>query len=377
LPDLRQTRSGMPLEVKSPDSPRSFRTWRQSFSRKILAGSSHRRLPFAVATIAVVAVIGAADFLTGFELSMLAFYFVPVCLAVATVGWRFGVLAALISVGTWLAGDIAAGAHYASPLVPIWNAVIALSAYLVVIWLLANVMALHREMESRVKQRTAALTDEIAERERLEREILEISERERRNIGHDLHDGLGQHLTGTALVAQALGAQLAARDAPEAGEMKAIVALVEEGIDQTRSLAKGLLLAEIESDGLATALNEFALATRAQYRVDCSFQSEGRIALDKAGVATQLYRIAQEATRNAIRHGHSHRIAISLAGVGPDLLLQVNDDGSGLPPVGKRRQGLGLRIMAHRAAMVGASFSVEARPEGGTLMQCRLLLPSP
>jgi len=138
-----------------------------------------------------------------------------------------------------------------------------------------------------------------------------------------------------------------------------------------------LLLAEIESDGLATALDEFALATRVQSRVDCSFQSEGRIALEEAGVATHLYRIAQEATRNAIRHGHSRRIAISLAEVGPELLLQVKDDGSGLPPAGKRRQGLGLRIMAHRAAMVGASFSVEARPEGGTLMQCSLPLSSP
>lgn len=324
----------------------------------------------------MVAVIGTADFLTGFELSMLVFYFIPVSVAVATVGWQFGVLTALISVGTWLAGDIAAGAHYASPVVPIWNALIALSAYLVLIWLLASVMALHREMESRVKQRTAALTDQIAERERLERVILEISERERRNIGHDLHDGLGQHLTGTALVAQALGAQLAARLAPEASEMKTIVALVEAGIDQTRSLAKGLLLAEIERDGLVTALVEFAASTSVQYRVECSFHSPGPIALEETGAATHLFRIAQEATRNAIRHGRARRIRISLVARGAELFLQVLDDGRGLPPATLRGQGLGLRIMARRAAMVGASFSVEAQPEGGTLMQCRVPYPT-
>jgi signal transduction histidine kinase len=355
----------------------SRQTWRESFWRRLLGEKPRARWPFVIAAGAMVAVIGAADFITGFELSMLVFYFIPVALAATTVGWPVGVGTALVSVGTWLAGDIAAGARYASPLIPIWNALIALSAYLVIVWLLANVMALHREMEDRVKQRTAALTEEIAERERLERVILEISERERRNIGHDLHDGLGQHLTGTALVAHALGEQLSARNAPEAAEMKTIVGLVEAGIDQTRSLAKGLLLAEVESEGLASALQEFAAATRSQHGVDCRFYSAGGIALAETGAATHVYRIAQEATRNAIRHGRAKKIAISLAAAGKELRLEVRDDGVGLPPPAGRGQGLGLRIMAHRAAMVGGRFSVEAQPKGGTLALCRLPLPKP
>ena len=146
-----------------------------------------------------------------------------------------------------------------------------------VIWLLASVVALQREMEQRVRQRTAALTEEIAERERLEKAVLEISERERRSIGRDLHDGLSQHFTGTALVAQALGVKLAAREAAEAQEMKKIVALIEQGIEQTRNLAKGLLLAEIERDGLVTALEELAVTTRTQFRVEVELRREGAI----------------------------------------------------------------------------------------------------
>src|ERR1700678_3195177 len=164
------------MSAPDPGEPRAgaFRAWREGFWRRPISVSdppSRRR--YMAATFALVAVIGVADYLTGFELSFLVFYLVPVCLAVASVGWRFGTLTAVLSVATWLAGDILAGAHFANPFVPGWNALIALCTYLVVIWLLASVIGLHRAMEERVRQRTAALTDEIAERVRLEKAVLE------------------------------------------------------------------------------------------------------------------------------------------------------------------------------------------------------------
>jgi len=324
------------------------------------------------ATFGLVAIIGVADYLTGFELSLLVFYFLPVCLAVAAVGWRFGAITAVLSVATWLAGDILAGAHFANPFVPGWNAVIALGTYLIVIWLLASVIALHREMEGRVRQRTAALTEEIAERVRLEKVVLEITERERRAIGHDLHDGLSQHLTGTALVAQALGVKLAARSAPEATEVAKIVALIEQGIEQTRSLAKGLLLAEIERDGLVTALEDLAATVRTQSRVECELSCEAVVSLSESGTATHIYRIAEEATRNAVRHGKARRIALALSMEAGALVLAVRDDGAGIPSPDLRGRGLGLKIMAHRAAIIGATFAARARPQGGTEVECRL-----
>jgi signal transduction histidine kinase len=328
-------------------------------------------------TFGLVAVIGAADYLTGFELSLLVFYFLPVCIAVASVGWRFGTLTAVLSVATWLVGDFAAGARFASSFVPVWNALIALGTYLIVIWLLASVIALHREMEERVRQRTAALTEEIAERVRLEKVVLEITERERRAIGHDLHDGLSQHLTGTALVAQALGASMAARAPQDAAELTKIVGLIEQGIEQTRSLAKGLLLAEIERDGLVSALQDLAATLRSQNRVDCELACGAAVSLDESGTATHLYRIAEEATRNAVRHGRAKRIELKLYTEGSSLVLAVRDHGSGLPPPSVRGQGLGLRIMAHRAAIIGATLTIEAPPSGGTLATCRLVHPNP
>jgi signal transduction histidine kinase len=326
--------------------------------------------------LCLVAIIGVADYLTGFELSLLVFYFLPVCIAVAAVGWQFGALTAVLSVATWLVGDILAGAHFASPFVPGWNALIALGTYLIVIWLLASLIALHRDMEERVRQRTAALIEEIAERERLEKAVLEISERERRAIGHDLHDGLGQHLTGTALVAQALGAKLTARSAAEAAEVAKIVALIEQGIAQTRSLAKGLLLAEIERDSLVTAMQELAASVRDQFRVECEFSCESAVSLSESGTATHIYRIAEEATRNAVRHGRPRRIALALSAEAGWLVLSVRDDGTGLPPLERRGQGLGLKIMAHRAAIIGASLDVRAQAEGGTAVECRLPYPA-
>jgi signal transduction histidine kinase len=363
--------------MNPPENPDADRrpsgAWREGFWRRILATSDpSKKKRYMALTFALVAVIGAADYLTGFELSLLVFYFLPVSIAVAAVGWRFGTLTAVLSVVTWLAGDFAAGAQFSNTFVPVWNALIALGTYLIVVWLLASVIALQRQMEARVAQRTAALTDEIAERVRLEKVVLEITERERRAIGHDLHDGLSQHLTGTALVAQALGTRMAPRAPQDAAEVATIVGLIEQGIEQTRSLAKGLLLAEIERDGLVNALQELAASMRSQHRIECDFSCEAAVSLDESGTATHLYRIAEEATRNAVRHGRARRIELKLSIEGSGLVLAVRDFGSGLPAPSARGQGLGLRIMAHRAAIIGATLSVEAQPAGGTLVTSRL-----
>jgi signal transduction histidine kinase len=324
-----------------------------------------------VAIVGLILAIGAADYFTGFEVSLLVFYFLPVALAVTSFGWQSGALTALASVTIWLSGDSAAGAHYANPFVPWWNAAIAFGTYLVLIALLARLLETQRKMEERIRQRTAALTDEIAERERLEKVILEISERERRNLGHDLHDGLGQHLTGTSLTGQILVEKLQTRHAEEAGDAKRLVMLIEEAIEQTRRLAKGLVLADIERDGLTAALQELAITSAEQSRVTCRFQCAGSLPLDESATV-HLYRIAQEAVSNALRHSKAQRIEISLAATGGELKLSVLDNGTGLPPSGARGHGLGLRIMAHRAAIVGASFAIGPSPGGGTLVTCRL-----
>jgi signal transduction histidine kinase len=362
-----------PVDAKA--QPSSLHAWREGFWRRILsARSSSRQGRYMAVTFVLVAVIGAADYLTGFELSLLVFYFIPVSLAVATSGWKFGTSIALLSVATWLVGDYAAGARFANPLIPGWNAAIALGTYLVLVWLLSSVIGLQREMEERVRQRTTALTDEIAERARLERAVLDISERERRAIGHDLHDGLSQHLTGTALVAQSLHKRLSARSPSDAMDVARVVELVEAGIEQTRTLARGLLLAEIEHDGLVAALRSLASATTAQFKVECEYAGDPELFLEDGGTATHLYRIAEEATRNAARHGKPSQILLQLSRGEDHAELSVADNGLGLPPAGSRGQGLGLRIMAHRASIIGGTLAVESGAPAGTVVFCRVPL---
>lgn len=343
---------------------------RESLIRGILLSADpRRRRRLVVLTLVFVLAVGVVDFFVGVELSLLVFYILPVCLGVA-VSRGFGIATAIICVATWLAGDFAAGAHYASYGVAFWNALFALGTYLVVIWMFDRVLSLQRDMEERVRQRTLALRQVIAERERLEKALLEISERERRRIGHDLHDGLGQHLTGTALAGEVLADKLRSRGVPEESDVWKIVELIEEGIEKTRRLARGLLLAEIPRDGLVAALQDLAGDTSRQYGILCEFTGEAaEVRLADNDAATHLFRIAQEAIRNAIHHGRTKRVVIALVREN-GLELAVRDFGNGFRE--PRGQGLGLSIMAHRAEIIGASFAIAAHPAGGTVVTCRL-----
>ncbi len=325
-----------------------------------------------LAGLVFLAAVGIVDYLTGFEIFFSVFYLLAVGLATWFLGGGYGFFTSVLSVGIWIIGDLAAGAHYSNPFVPAWNALILLVVYSIVTWLLSRLRALNRELEDRVRQRTEALTQEMAERERLEREILEISEREQRRIGHDLHDGLCQHLTGTALAGQVLREKLAAKSLPESADASRVVGLVEDGITMARDLAHGLCPVEIEAGGLMAALREFAGGISKWSRVACTFDCAAPVLVEDATAAMHLYRIAQEAVGNAIRHGKPGHILINLAARGDVVVLSVEDDGVGLPDDWSRGPGLGTRIMAHRAMMIGADLAIEPNPTGGTLVKCSL-----
>jgi signal transduction histidine kinase len=269
-----------------------------------------------------------------------------------------------------LASDVANGTQFTSLIVPLWNAVVMLAFYLVVVWLLTLLRSLNRSLEVQVCQRTGALTEEIFERERLERELLEISEREQRRIGQVLHDSLCQHLTGTTLAAQVLEEKLAARELPEAAEAGQVVGLMEEGINLSRKLAKGLYPVEVSADGLMLALEEYAKTTSDLFKVACRFECDSPVLIHATATAGHLYRIAQEAVGNAIKHGKARNILITLAVDEESTLLSILDDGTGLPEPLPKERGMGLRIMAHRSAMIGAAFSARRNVLGGTEITC-------
>jgi signal transduction histidine kinase len=320
--------------------------------------------------LAIVAIVGLFDYLTGLELNCFAFYLIPVILSVWFVGRGFGVFVSALCVLVSISGDLIAGARYSSSLVPVWNSTIALTFFLVVVWILAKLRSLHNELEERVRQRTAALHKEMQDRLQLEQEILGISEREQQRIGHDLHDSLCQNLTGAALAGQVLSGQLAAKSLPETEAADHIVEMVEEAIELTRTLARGLHPFELEGEGFTDALQELAATITEGFKTPCTFECDGLVKIPDQVVATHLYRIAQEATTNAVKHSNAREIVVRLEAAEHGLALTICDDGVGMPP--KLSDGMGLRTMAYRASVIGATFKVERRLARGTRVTCKL-----
>jgi signal transduction histidine kinase len=208
-----------------------------------------------------------------------------------------------------------------------------------------------------------------AEARRLEQKILDISDAERRRFGQDLHDGLGQHLTGVAFLSKALQQRLAAKSLPEAVDATKIAALVNESIGQTRALAKGLAPVGLEDGGLGSALSQLASSTATVFGVGCHLHTDDALEVNDLAVSTHLYRIAQEAINNAIRHGKARNIDITMQAVDGRVLLSIEDDGVGITPKADPG-GLGLQIMNFRARMVGGVLDVRRRASGGTAVVC-------
>jgi two-component system sensor kinase FixL len=207
---------------------------------------------------------------------------------------------------------------------------------------------------------------DITERKRLEKEILEISEREQRRIGQDLHDGLCQHLAGIEMLSQVLAQKLAPKFKDGSARATEIARAVREAIGQTRLLARGLSPVTLESEGLMSALAELALNTEKIFRVRCMLDCPNAVKFNDHAAATHLFRIAQEAVSNAIKHGQAKEISIQLREDAGHLRLRVSDNGSGFPENFPGRTGMGLRIMQTRIGMVGGTLTIERQPAGGT-----------
>lgn len=219
--------------------------------------------------------------------------------------------------------------------------------------------------------RLAGIVEDVTDRKRMEREILDISSREQRRIGRDLHDGLGQHLTGVLCLGSDLARTLAARGAPEAGQADEIVELLREAIAQTRRLARGLCPVAMDATGLVHALENLVSSTRHMAGIDCVFRCDPDVLVADPARAENLYRIAQEAVGNAVRHARAARIEVDLHRQDENCVLQVSDDGVGIPDPALRGMGMGMRLMEYRARISSAELSVESAASGGTVVTCR------
>ena len=328
-----------------------------TFSRRFLAA----------ACPVLAGLVGYVDYLTGYESSLLLFYLVPISLAVWFGNFAFGLAIVVVCVLVSVFSDLAAGI----PALRFWNSAMSFAFFAIFAGILWRLRTLIRELDQRVHERTEALERETAERRRLDQEIALIADRERRRLGQDLHDKVGQHLTGTALAAQVLKEKLAARSAAEVTEAEKLVRYVEEGIDLTRSLARGFFSPELDADGLIPALQDLAEKIRERFRINCVFYVDHSIRIRDSTTANQLYRIAREAVTNSIKHAAAKQIDIRLARDGATLCLRIIDDGLGFP-TNPRSEGLGLRLMRHAAALSGATFEVRRDGQSGTIVTCQV-----
>jgi len=221
---------------------------------------------------------------------------------------------------------------------------------------------------------SSAIRD-ISDRKNLEKTILEISAREQRRIGQDLHDGLGQHLTGIAFMSKVQEQKLMEKQLPEAGDAGKIVDLVNEAIYKTRELARGLLPVVSESQGLMSALEQWAGEVEDFYHINCKLQCFTPVLIHDDAVATHLYYIAREAVNNAIKHGHASHVVIRLAADQGQGVLTIHDDGCGIGDKGAGDKGMGLHLMNYRARMVGGSLEVRSVATGGTMVSCLFPVP--
>jgi signal transduction histidine kinase len=316
----------------------------------------------------LLAMVGYGDYITGYELTMLVFYLLPILYIQRYVGLGSAFVMALISALVWLFVNVAAGQHYSDLLTPIWNTSARLVVFLLVVILFSN-----RDLFMKlVEQRTESLRLEIRERSRLQRELLEIAEAEQRRIGHDLHDSLGQHLTATALAGKVLAKKLANKSAVEPAMADHVVAMVEEAVELTRNLACTLHPIQFGADSLVDALQKLSANLSKAFNISCRLQHSGTVVLNDPKAGIHLYRIAQEAATNAIRHGGARNIVISLDASSKSVMLSVSDDGAGLTADAWTKKGMGLRIMEYRASMIGATFDIQNLPSGGTRAVCVL-----
>jgi signal transduction histidine kinase len=325
-----------------------------------------RRSLIIFASFVLVAFIGWLDYITGFENSLLIVYLAPIAIGAWFLGFWFGIAIAVSCVVATVLADLAGGL----PRIVIWNCVTAFIAYLIFIFLLRRWHSLLSEMHLRVKERTADLQRELARRQQLEKEIAVVAEEERNRVGRELHDSLGSHLTGTGLLAETIANQLEKENSGIRVRARKVVKLIEQGIELTREIARGLYSSELDGDGLFSAL-ESLCRSASNERVKCEFEHSGRPPRSKE-LATQLYWVAREAVTNALKHAEPRNVRIQLQTTDDYLRLMVEDDGCGLRQ-DAGRDGIGLKVMAKRAELAGGTLRVEeAAP--GTIVHCEIPL---
>ena len=327
---------------------------------RFLRGQSHVVL-FAEVLV-LVAFIGFIDYITGYEVPIYPFYAIPILLSVWFIGRRATAVISVICGLVWWWADVAAGHQYSSEWLRYWDGGVRLMMFC----LMGFAGTTFKQHRDAIRARV-----ELLERsQRLEHEIISISERERQSIGRDLHDGMCQYLAAIGFTADLLRQDLAREAHGRAETAGEIARLVQDALRRVREVARGLSPVERDEGGLELALDELARTTSHLTGITCTFLGQEPVGVPDSILAIHLFRIAQEAIANATRHGHAKAIIIALEATGGELSLRVSDDGVGFDPACGHGGGMGLNTMRYRARVIGGALEIYPNTPSGTVVSC-------
>ena len=322
---------------------------------------------FAEATVLLFP-IAFCDYQSGYTVSLSILYCVPIFLVAWCCDKKSGVLMALMAGITWWWADVQAGHPYLRSWMEVWEVFVRCGFF--IITAIGTSAVKHQRDAS--AQRIALLEYS----QRLEREIIGISEREQERIGQDLHDGICQYLAALSCSAASLKSDLEGhRLAAEARVADELAGFLRDAVAQTRNLARGLVPVQMDEAGLASALEELATSATRLLGIRCTYETAGVSMIRDNGVAMHLYRIAQEAINNATKHGKARNIVVSLINDGSMTTLRISDDGAGISKTTNGSDGMGLGLMYYRARLVGGELQIEEPPAGGTVISCNVPMP--
>jgi signal transduction histidine kinase len=324
-----------------------------------------RRQPHAwgfCEAFALVVIIGFLDYLTGYEVAFFPFYSIPILLMVWFGSRNAAIAISVLSALAWWLADRASGHLYSTEWLRAWDSIVRLMFFGLV--MIAGIA--FKQQRDVIRARI-----ELLERSRrLEREIINISERERQGIGRDLHDGLCQYLAAIGFTAGLLKSELENESHTRAATACDIADRLQDAVVLARDMARGLSPVDRDEGGLESALEDLASNTARLMNISCVFICPEPVKVEDNNSAVHLFRIAQEALNNDTKHGRAKSVVIALERNAESLSLRISDDGVGFPVVRSAKNGMGLNIMRYRARMLGGKLDIQPNCPVGVVVTC-------
>jgi signal transduction histidine kinase len=334
-----------------------------------------RTLAMLIGSLLAVALVASIDYSVGDEIALSILYLVPVSWA-AAVGRTRGIIIALFAGCAWWWVEVNTKPAFSHVLIPWWNTFARTAVFVSFAVFVAELRRAKLHLEAEVQRRTADLLEEVEQRRRLEREMAEMAAQEQVRVARDLHDGVGQYLAGLAFRARVLVEDLRSQAPEHLAQAQKLMDLIDLANRETRRLDR-MLQARAEGEDLVAALHRLVNNVQQLFDVNCAVNLPQTTPALDALQSDTLFRIAQEALNNAIKHGEAKLINLLLHEEPDGVRLIVTDQGRGLQAYAEGHSGAGLKIMRYRAELIGAELDVRNGTGGGCIVECRLPLRTP